>query len=105
MSIVASILLNLSVSYQLVELLLTFLLIDLLSGSLIDLLSGSLINALSITLIDLLSTFLVNFVVNFLVDFIFDTWIISLIDGTSVLSLYLVLFLFYTSKLTYYHVY
>ena len=71
LSIVASILLNLSVSYQLVELLLTSLLIDfidLLYDSLIDLLSGSLINTLSITSIDLLSASLVSFLVDCLVD-------------------------------------
>ena len=71
LSIVASILLNLSVSYQLVELLLTSLLIDfidLLYDSLIDLLSGSLINTLSITSIDLLSASVVSFLVDCLVD-------------------------------------
>ena len=78
MSIVASILLNLSVSYQIVKLPLTCLLIDLLSGSLI--------NILSIISTDLLSISLVSFLVDFLVDTLFDTLLIFLIDGTSVLS-------------------
>ena len=60
LSIIASILLNLSVSYQRVVLLLIVLSIDLLFVSLIDLLPGLLIDLLSSSLIDLLSSFLIN---------------------------------------------